>query len=125
MPRGDGELDGSLGTDLDATPTTPAGFIDNCPSIQHVNGICKTDIEADATSSTQITHHDVDPWHARYLGTDPGRQVGQHPPQAAAGTAIADGEQFVPWADSQPDRIQLVAADHVDQACLAAGVDVC
>ena len=38
---------------------------------------------------------------------------------------MTDCHQLVPGTYAQPDRIQLVAADHVDQACLAAGVDVC
>jgi hypothetical protein len=39
-----------------------------------------------------------------------------HSPQAAAWTAIADCEQLGSWADTEPDSIQFISANHVNQS---------
>ena len=64
----------------------------------------------------------ADARHSGDPGADLGDDVGQHAPDAAAGTAVADCQELVARTDAQPNGVEFVAAYHVHQAGLAAAV---
>ena len=80
------------------------------------NGVDKADIRGTCSAThTLIGHRHVNPLHAEHLGSDGRGNDRQHLPQAATGAAVADGHQPLRRAHVQPDRVQLVATDQVDQ----------
>ena len=86
-----------------------------------MDGVHKTcTLRASSTTHTPITHSHCNARHSCDLGANPGGNVGQHPPKTTAGTAVADGKKSVLRTDAEPDRIQLVAANQMNQASLAA-----
>lgn len=50
--------------------------------------------------------------------------LGQAPGDAAAGAAVADGQQLLSRVDAQPDRVQFAPAHEVDQSLLLALPDM-
>jgi hypothetical protein len=123
--RVDRDLNGTIRASLSAPPTPAAGIADGRSSIDDMDRVHKTDALA-ALSATNTSAGDpyVHSRHGGYLGADRWRHLRQHAPEAAARTAVADGQQLVAGAYPQPDCIQSVATDQVHQAGFATTADV-
>lgn len=89
--------------------------------VHYLDSVYETVIPcARSTTHTAVTHCDGNARHPCDLGANLGCNVRQHPPETAAGTAVADGQKLVPRTNAKPDRIQFIAANQMNQASLTA-----
>jgi hypothetical protein len=100
-------------------------LVDHGMDSLQADGIYEADtLRAGATAGAPVIDMNAYTGHALDFVANLRGKVGQRPPQAAAGAAVANGEQFFAWTHAQPNRIQLVASDQVDQACFATALYV-
>jgi len=110
-------------TNVNAATTAFTRIAYNRSPIHDLNGLHKADIlDAEAAPHTLTIHSDRDTGHSLDLGADAGCDVGQHAPEATARTTMTDGEQVAARPNAQPDGIQLIAPDEMDQAGLATAL---
>jgi hypothetical protein len=116
-----GNLNGFLRTNADATTTSPTRLTNHSPVVYYFDGLHKTDaFGARAAARTPAGHRNRYPLHPAHFGPNPGREVGQYSPKTTTRTAIANREQFVARPNSKPHSIQLVTTDQMHQAGLTA-----
>ena len=103
-----------------APPAPPAPIPYDRTIAFETNGIRKTDVlRTCAAAYALIRDEHGNAGHLRYLRTDLRAHVGKYFPKATTGAAVADREQLVARPYIQPDAVQFVAADEMNQSCLA------
>ena len=84
---GNGELDGLLRAEIHTAATAPAGVADDCPTVDQVDSVDKTDVlGARSATHASICHRDRDTGHFGDFIAEERGNVGQHSPEATART---------------------------------------
>ncbi len=86
-------------------------------TIEDLYRLDETHLFAGSTAHTFVCDFYFDSRHSCDFDADFRCKIRQHPPETAAGTAVADGQKFAARTDVQPDCIQFVPPDEVDQSC--------
>jgi hypothetical protein len=110
-------------TNVNAATAAFARLAYNRTPIHDLNGLHEAHIlRASPAPHTSLAYRDRDAGHSLDLGADAGRDVWQHAPETTTRTTMADGEQVAARPNAQPDGIQFVAPDEMDQAGLATAL---
>jgi hypothetical protein len=121
----DGNVDGLIGTDGDALAAAAARIADHRPLTVQADGVDETcPLRARPAGLAALAHRNRHSGHSGDTAADARGDIRQHPPQATARAAVADGEQPLLRADAEPHGVELIAADQMHQTGLPAPLHV-